>query len=387
MTSFFQKFQLAGKRQIYRVFVSHTIRGIALSCVSVYVPIYFLTRGYSLMEVVGYYALLHISGLIVALTIIPRLIERFGLIRVFKLNYPFEIAYFALLSLLPFLSLPIYFLAIIGGMATFFYWVPLNILLIKNTDFDKMGTDLANFFALPKLFSIVGPLIGAALVYLVGFWSTFLIAMFGLMLSYLPLVGISVSEISVVFNFQQAWEKIKQRKFLFFLEGFDNIIEESEWFWGIYVFLIVGSLAVPGFVGSLETIGAVLFTLFIGKRANHSDRKIVLWSALGLMLISAARIFVESQTAAYVVSIVASFAMTAFLISYFSVIYRAVKGDDEEEFIILREIPTVIGRMIVFGGIVLTAVHQEYYFLLPLLATLVLVILFLTKMRTSDLTK
>ncbi|MGB4943398.1 MAG: hypothetical protein WBO92_04820, partial [Candidatus Moraniibacteriota bacterium] len=129
------------------------------------------------------------------------------------------------------------------------------------------------------------------------------------------------------------------------------------------------------------------FTLFIGKRVNYSDRKIVLWSALGLMLISAARIFVESQTAAYAVSIVASFAMTAFLISYFSVIYRAVKGDDEEEFIILREIPTVIGRMIVFGGIVLTSVHQEYYFLLPLLATLVLVILFLTKMRTSDLTK
>jgi MFS family permease len=384
MLAFFKKFQLTGKRQIYRVLVSHTIRGIALSCVSVYVPIYFFTRGHSLTEVVGYYALLHFSGLLIALTVIPRLIERFGLIRVFKLNYPFEIAYFALLFLLPYFPIPIYAIAFVGGMATFFYWVPLNILLIKNADFDKMGTDLANFFALPKFFSIVGPLVGAALVYFVGFWPTFLIAMFGLILSYLPLVGISVSEIMVAFNFRQAWQKIKARKLLFFLEGFDNIIEESEWFWGIYIFLIVGSLMVPGIIGSLGTIGAVLFTLLIGKRANRSDRKIVLWSATGLMLISAARIFVESQIAAYAVSVVASFAVTAFLISYFSVIYRAVKGEGEEEFIILREIPTVLGRMIVFGGILLTASHPGHYFLLPLFATLVLVILFLTKMRTAN---
>ncbi len=382
--SFFKKFQLAGKRQIYRVFVSHTIRGIALSCVSIYIPIYFLTRGHSLIEVVGYYALLHLSGLFVALTIIPRLIERFGLIRVFKLNYLFEIAYFALLFLLPHFSISIYGIAVIGGMATFFYWVPLNILLIKNADFDKMGTDLANFFALPKFFSIIGPLIGAALVSFVGFWPTFLIAMLGLVLSYLPLAGISVSEIAVSFNFRQAWQKIKARKLLFFLEGFDNIIEESEWFWGIYVFLIVGSLAVPGIIGSLETIGAVLFTLLIGKRANHSDRNIVLWSAFGLMLISVGRIFVESREAAYAMSIVASFAMTAFLISYFSVIYRAVKGDNEEEFIILREIPTVAGRMVVFGGIIFTATYPEHYFLLPLIATFVLVILFLKKIQTTS---
>ncbi|MGB4942977.1 MAG: hypothetical protein WBO92_02595, partial [Candidatus Moraniibacteriota bacterium] len=164
MSTFLKKIQLAGKRQIYRVFVSHTIRGIALSCVSIYVPIYFFTRGHSLSEVIGYYAVLHLSGLFVALTVIPRLIERHGLIRVFKLNYLFEITYFALLFLLPYFSISIYSIAFIGGMATFLYWVPLNILLIKNADFDKMGTDLANFFALPKLFSIVGPLIGAALV-------------------------------------------------------------------------------------------------------------------------------------------------------------------------------------------------------------------------------
>lgn len=58
-------------------------------------------------------------------------------------------------------------------------------------------------------------------------------------------------------------------------------------------------------------------------------------------------------------------------------IYRAVKGNQEEEFIILREIPTVIGRMIVFGTILLTISNPRFFFVLPILATVVLLGIFL----------
>ncbi len=378
--SFANIFHLEGKRQIYRVFISHTIRGIALSFVSVYVPIYFFTEGHSLTEVIGYFVILHLSGLFLSLTFIPLFIQHFGLIRVFKFNYPLEMLYFLLLFLLPSFAIPIQIIAVVGGAASFFYWIPLNILLIKNADFDKMGSDLARFFALPKFFSIVGPLCGAALVYAVGFWPTFLIAMVGVAVSYLPLAGISVSEASVFFDFRQTWQKIKRRKLLFFLEGLDNIIEESEWYWGIYIFLIIGSLAVPGIVGSLATIGAVIFTLLIGKQVDRSDHRLVLWSAFGLILLSIARIFVADQWSAYLISLVASFTMTAFLVSYSSVIYKAVKGDDEEGFVIVREIPTVLARLVVFGGILLSLAHPQYYFFLPIVATLILVVTFVAKM-------
>lgn len=376
-------FSFDGKREIYRIYVAHTVYSIAMSFVSIYVPIFFLSRGYSLTQVVGYFILLHLSGLLAALTIIPWCIERFGILRVFKWNYVFGITYYGLLFLFDVYSVPIPVIAILGGLATFFYWIPLNIFLLKNSDFDKMGSDMANFFALPKMFSIVGPLLSAGLIYFFGFWPTFVIAMIGSLLSYLPLASLPVSAIVVKFRFGDAWQELKRRKTLFFLEGFDNIIEESEWFWGIYVYLLIGSLVTPGIVGSLESLGAVLFTIFMGKLANKKDKTLVIVSSAGIMVLSLARMFVETQWVAYAVSLIASFLFTAFLVSYFSVIYRAVKGKNEEEFIILREIPTVIGRMIVFGSIILTVSHPNMFFILPIVATAILLIIFLGRMKLT----
>lgn len=372
-------FSLVGKRDIYRVLISHTLRAIAFSVVGVYIPIYLLTRGYSLAEVIGYYAVLHGFGLVLALTVIPQLIERLGLIRTLKANYLFQTAELLLLFLLPFFPVPIWIIALFAGAATFFYWVPLNILIIKNADFDKMGTDLASFFALPKLFGILGPLIGAGLVYFVGFWPTFLIALIGVCLSFAPIAQLDDSKVQVRFRLREAWQSLCRRKKLFFLESLDNVVEESEWFWGIYVFLIIGSLAVPGIAGSFAAVGAALFTIFIGKKVNQFPKPVMLLSGFALMITSLLQMLVETSFQAYAISLIISFALSAFLVSYTSSIYRQVKGDDEEEFIILREIPTVFGRMLVFLFIILTIHDQRLFFLLPAATIFLLIMVFLTR--------
>lgn len=365
-------FHLEGKRSIYRVLISHTARSLAFSFVGIYIPIYFLTQGYQLREVISYYMILHGVGLLLALTIIPRLIQKWGLIFTFKLNYPFEILHLGLLFTLSWHSFSIYWIAPLAGAAVFFYWVPLNILLIKNADFDKMGSDLASFFALPKLFGIIGPLVGAGLVYFVGFWPTFLIAMIGAVLSYLPIAAINTEDVKVTFHWREAWQGLRRRKGLFLLESFDNIVEESEWFWGIYVFLLIGSLAVPGVVGSLAALGSALFTLFIGRKVNQHPRPVIILTSLCLVTVSIGQILANDAVSAYIITLTSSFMLTAFLVAYSSVIYRKVKGDEEEEFIILREIPTVLGRMIVFSGILLLAANPRYFFVVPLIAGVLL---------------
>lgn len=375
-------FSFSGRREIYRIYTTHTMRSIALSFVSVYVPIFFLSRGYSLSQVIGYYMVFHLSGLFFALFVIPQCIERFGILRTFKVNYIFSIAYYGFFIFFDAFSSPIWVIAVIGGASTFFYWIPLNIFLLKHADFDKMGSDMANFFALPKIFGIVGPLLSALLMYCFGFLPSFAIAIALLLLSYFPLAGMETSAIRTVFRFRSACQEFWRRKFLFFLEGFDNIIEEAEWFWGIYVYLLVGSIATPGIVGSLESIGVALFTLFVGKRANKNARKIVLFTASGIILLSFLRLFALDQIMAYGLSVIGAFILTAFLTAYFSSIYRSVQGKNEEEFIILREIPTVLGRMVVFGTILLTVAHPNFFFVLPIIATIILLLSFLARMRS-----
>lgn len=374
-------FSFSGRREIYRIYTAHTVRSIALSFVSVYVPIFFLSRGYALSQVIGYYVILHLSGLFFALFVIPRCIERFGILRTFKVNYIFSIAYYGLFIFYDAHPVPLSLMALFGGLSTFFYWIPLNIFLLRHADFDKMGSDMANFFALPKIFGVVGPLLSAFLIYCFGFLPSFTIAIMLLFLSYLPLAHMETSAIRIAFRFRSAWQELRRRKFLFFLEGFDNVIEESEWFWGIYVYLLIGSIATPGIVGSLESIGAALFTMFVGKLVNTKDRKVVLLASGGIIALSFSRMFVTSEVGAYSMSLVGSFLLTAFLVSYFSTIYRAVKGENEEEFMILREIPTVLGRLVVFGVILLSLSHPSLFFLLPIGATAILIFLFFGRMK------
>lgn len=368
-------------RDIHRIQLAHALHSVALSFVGIYVPIFLLTHGFSLPETIFFFVMLHLSGLAVGLGVCPWLMRRFGLAQTLRLSYPFQIAFFVALNIMPEHGIPWMIVAALGGIANFVYWMPLNILLVKHADEKKMGSDLGAFFALPKVFGIAGPLISAALIPFIGFWPMFVVAGIGLVVAYLPLVGIGENGVTVDFRFSQAWEKIRKRKLLFVLEGFDNIVEESEWFWGIFVFLIIGSLAAPGIVGGLESLGGALFALLVGKYANEHAGKLIPIASLGLATLWVVRSFIDTALPAYLVSVVSSFAMTLFLVSYFSMIYRNIKNDDEETFLILREIPTVLGRMVVFGSILLVASDPRQFFFLPIVAVGILLLLFFMKRR------
>lgn len=379
-------FSFDGKRDINRIYVSHTLRNVALSVISVYIPIFLLTIGFSLSKTIAFFIVFHSAGLLFALLICPIMIRKWGLARMLKFYYPIEICFFILLNFLSVLPSLFWFIAVMGGIATFSYWIPINILLIKHAEVEKMGSDLANFFALPKVFCILGPFVSAVLIPLIGFWPVFAIVIIGLILSYLPLAGIRNSEITSSFDFKisRAWSKLRERKLLFALEGFDNILEESEWFWGIFVFLTIGTLRAPGIVGGLEALGGAVFTLIIGKYANKRAKILIPIASVCLIIIWGARVFIYNPLLIYIATIIASFVMTFFLVSYFSMIYRSVKNQQEEEFLILREIPTVLGRMIVFGAILMTIANPRLFFILPIFATFLLLAILFYKRHSSQ---
>lgn len=372
---------LQDRREIYRIHIAHTIRSIALSFITIYAPVYILKLGYSLSEVIFFYIIFHCFGLFFTLFVISPLLQKFGLVRIFRFYYPLEIIFYTSLYFMQSWSIPFALVAMIGGAATFVYWVPLNILLVKNSNFDKMGTDLATFFALPKILQVLNPLISLAIVFTVGFWPIFVIALIGLILSYIPLYGVKAYQSKLTLHWKETFTKLSKRKKLFFLESMDNIIEESHWYWSIYVYLLIGSLSVPGILGSLSALGGVLFMLLVGKKSNKNPEKLIIWAAISVILVSLLRIFSEGQFMAYALTLAGSFVMTLFLVPYFSYIYRAIKDKDEEEFIILREIPTVLGRVVVFIFILLTINNPQYFFILPVLVAFLLLVIFILNNR------
>ena len=373
MSSMQQFFSILKSRMIYRVQAAHVIRSVALSFVSIYVPAFLLTHGFSLRETIMFFAVYHSVGLCAVFVLIVPMLRKWGMVKTLRWHYPLQMLFLGILLFGNGESVFVWVAAVVGGVANMIYWVPLNVLFMRHTDRETMAKDFSLFFALPTIFGLVGPLMGAILVVSVGFWATFVVAFLGLLVSAIPLTALQDDD-KVDMKLSGSLKLFWRKKFLFFLEGFDNIVEESEWLWGIVVFLLIGSLATPGIVGSLEALGGALFTIFVGRYVNKQKSTIVILSAsmFLLALVWGARFFIETPLPAYLITVASSFVMTLFLVSYFAMIYRKVKGDQDAEFIILREIPTVFGRMIVFGIAFLVASDIERFYFVPIAAMTVL---------------
>lgn len=369
-------------KDIQRVYLSHTLNTVALSVIGVYVPAYLLSLGYSLEKVILYFAIAPTFGLLLGLFVYVPLMSKWGLGSVFKLYYPLKILELLILFFLSYQKIPLEILALVYGAANYAYWMPLNLLFIRHSVHDEMANNLAKFYALPQLFGIIGPLIGAVLVPSFGFWPVFILTVIGLVFSYFPLAKVQNTQLTISLNFSKAWTRLSQNKSLFLFEFFDNVLEESHWFWPIYVFIMIGSLATPGIVGSLTAIGGAFFTLFVGKYVNQHDKKIIPITSLLFLCVTALMIAVKQPLHAYILSIFASFIFTLFIVSYFSTIYKTIKGEGEEEFIILREIPTLLGRMVVFGAIYLTIAHLQYFFITPMIFTVILLLFYFLKKKS-----
>lgn len=370
MKEIIQKFfSVLNSRMIYRVQTAHVLRSVALSFVSVYVPAFLLTHGYSLRGTILFFIVFHGVGLVAVFALVVPMLRKWGMVTIIRWYYPLQMLFLGILLLGNGRDFFIWAAAIIGGIANMMYYVPLNVLFMRHTDRETIAKDFSMFFALPTIFGLIGPLLGAILVVSAGFWATFAVAFLGLLVSSLPLQSLESDE-RIDLRFSEVFSMLRRRKLLFFLEGFDNIVEESEWLWGIIVFLLIGSLATPGIVGSLESLGGAVFTILVGRYVNKqkSTLSILFVSITLLAIVWCARFFIATPLPAYLITVVSSFTMTLFLVSYFAMIYRKVKGDQDAEFIILREIPTVFGRMIVFGIAILVASDIEKFFYVPIAA-------------------
>lgn len=142
------------KKDLNRVLSAHILRSVALSMIAVYIPVLLLENGQSLQSVILFYGLAHLSGLLAVFLIIVPLIKKYGTVRVFKLYYPLEITFFILLNIFVATGNEklIWVAAILTGVGNFAYWIPHNILFLRNSKKDSMGNDLSTFFCATQNF-------------------------------------------------------------------------------------------------------------------------------------------------------------------------------------------------------------------------------------------
>jgi len=103
------------KKTIHAVYLMHSLKGLAGSFISMFIPIYLLTLHYSLTQVFVYY-LIYFTAILFLFLVASLIARNIGLKRTIILYFPFQLAYLIFLYVLPFIHIPLWIIAITSAL-------------------------------------------------------------------------------------------------------------------------------------------------------------------------------------------------------------------------------------------------------------------------------
>ena len=344
-----------------------SLNGFAISFVAIFIPIYLFKLGYSFQMVMIWLMIHHLSLLLFAFVTV-KVSNKIGLVHSLHVRSALLLTYFSLL-LFGLKDIPIlfYIIPIISGVESAFYWIPLNILFVRNTKEENMGSSMSKFFVIPKALSMAGPLVGAFIVIHYGFNILFAFAMFLLFFTFLPILSLKSEKTDFIFSkekLKEIWQKNKQ---YFVPEIIDNLAEDAMVLWTIFIFLQLASTLEVGIIATITAVTSLLFTLTLGKLTDQWDKHKLI--KIGAFLVSVVWFinftigeFFPNQYLFYIATIFATLSLKVFLVPYSSLMYNQARKDDAQ-FLVLREIPVVLGRLVLFSIAILLHDHIPFIFL------------------------
>ena len=344
-----------------------SLNGFAMSFVAIFVPIYLFNLGYS-FQMVMIWMMIHHATLLLFAFITVKVSNKIGLVHSLHVRFGLLLTYFLLL-LFGLKDIPVlfYIIPIISGAESAFYWIPLNILFVRNTKEKNMGKSMSKFIVIPKAISMAGPLIGAFIAIHYGFNILFAFAMFLLFFTFLPILSLRSEKTNFIFSkakFKEIWQKNKQ---YFVPEIIDNLAEDAMALWTIFIFIQLASTLEVGIIGTITSVASLFFTLTLGKLTDQWNKHKLI--KIGAFLVSIVWFvnftigeFFPNQYLFYIATIFATLSLKVFLVPYSSLMYNQARKDDAQ-FLVLREIPTVLGRLILFSIAILLNKHLPLIFL------------------------
>lgn len=333
-----------------------SVNDFALGLVSVFIPIYLLDLGYSTQTVFIWILVLFIS-FIFTIFLSIYLTNNIGFINTFYLRFIILLSHLGLLFLLPDYTYLLFIIAILTGVEWALFWIPFNILFIRNTLQAKTGVALSKLFAYPKILSMFSPVVGAFIVTRFGFPTLFATSMIVVLLAIIPIITLKSEKTNFQFTIKQAVGIYSKYKSFFKTEVLARLAEDTGAVWSVFVYLQLANKFDVGIVNTTAGVAGIFFILTIGKLTDDWNKHSML--RIGSLLITV--IWISSFTIGilstnpwlfYIATFAMGIALKAFIIPYQTLLWNSGRKDDAQ-FVVLRELPSFLGRVILFGSAIL----------------------------------
>jgi MFS family permease len=363
--------------------ILNVFEGLVGSLIGIFVPIFLLSSGHSVKNVLVYY-LVYSLFVFISFFIAAMVATKWNLTSVLILRYFFWFAYLMLLFFIPQASYLIYWLALASAISSAFYFLPFHIIFGQSVTDAKMGSQFGRIVLIGQIVGFCGPLIAAGVIKLFGYNALFLVAIIIMTGSLFFLKMLPKMKTKITFTWAN-WQKFARRnQSYFWFEFFENIIEEIEGIiFPIFIYITVYEIWSVAFVSVLASVGSLIFTWLVSKRIDGWKRtRVLLLASLMLSALWLSRYWLAGNWF-YISSVLIGLLATVFSISFNAMVYVKAKQDNYDEFIIFRETPVFLARTCLYLLAIFMVNYLNIFFIIA--ASLYLVLMFILNLKRNGM--
>lgn len=343
----------------------HSLTGLAGSLIGIFIPAYLISLGYRPADVFLYF-LIYAVGVFIFFFCAAMLSRRTGIRIMVIASFPFTLAYIAMLYALHTTVLPLPLIAMIQGAGAGLYWFALHSFFAINAKEKTIGSSVGKLFGFPKIAGLFGPLVGGVVAFHYGFPALLALGGCIFLISIIPLIWVPELTTTSELNFSIFAGLFRQFRRYTFVEFFENIREELEGIvWPLFIFLTFQNALSVGLIGTLAGVGSIIFTLLIGRYTDRINPKIFMRTGailmVGIWLIRFA--WPDIPTLLYASTVAAGLLGCLIVIPFTSYVYGSAKRTNVVEFIVYREFPVTLARIVVYSIALLIVTNVTNLFL------------------------
>lgn len=346
---FHQQFRWLPERA--EVYLTQWLHAFGVALVSVFVPIYLLTLGFSLQQALLFVLVQFAVGSLTApvtLMLHARKGYHFTLLLAGGLHLVALVALFALArGDVPFL-LP----AAIYGMGTSWHWITIHRLFLLSSDAKHRGSEVSLLHSAAHFLQAIAPGIGGMLAVRFGFPALMLAAACVLFASVLPLTARLPERAAAQFS----WTELLQMRRHRFVgvsvaEGF--AFTALAYLLPLLIYLTLFETRTVGFIKSLDSGVSIFAIIIVGRLLDRTGRH-GRWLTAGSVLLAGILLLAplaQSRLAFTVLAVALSAAAAIYFTSYDTIFYDLASAEQERSasFVVVREILVNLGRMSALG--------------------------------------
>lgn len=257
--------------------IADTFRVVALSLAALFIPIFLLGIGYSVLEICYYELALFITSIFthyVVLKHLPNWGVKRSLIVSYLLTMVFYITlYFSDVLISDFGKLIfLLFVAIFNVIPTTLYWSAHHVFFLNSTDGKNDGKKLGIIMGVPTILCIASPFIGSILITKFNFYGVFIVSI--VLMIFASWILTFSRDIKTESHLEI--EKIIDKKFMrknliFALQGIGY--SATSFIWPVFLFLMSIKLISLGFLYLFSNIVAAATTYLGGKKADSKGSR------------------------------------------------------------------------------------------------------------------